>query len=159
MIFVTVGGQIPFDRLIRAADSWAGARKYSDVFAQIGTSGFHPRHMQWVEFLDPREFRATLECASALVAHAGMGSIITGLEFGKPILVMPRRGDLRETRNDHQVDTARRLQARGYVETAFDEKQLWDGLDALALAGERERIDGYAPPELLAALRDFIEAA
>lgn len=38
MIFVTVGTQVQFDRLIRTVDEWAGARARSDIFAQIGPS-------------------------------------------------------------------------------------------------------------------------
>ncbi len=37
MIFVTVGEQLPFDRLVRAVDEWAAASG-KEVFAQIGNS-------------------------------------------------------------------------------------------------------------------------
>jgi UDP-N-acetylglucosamine transferase subunit ALG13 len=159
VIFVTVGGQIPFDRLVRAVDEWAGARSGVHVFAQIGLSEFRPRNIDWTEFLTPEEFRQRVESARALVAHAGMGSILTALEFGRPILVLPRRADLHETRTDHQIATARRFQSRGYVDAAFDEKELWDHLDALEAARDREPISDSASPRLIHALRAFIDAA
>jgi hypothetical protein len=36
MIFVTVGTQGQFDRLIRTVDEWADARGRTDLFAQTG---------------------------------------------------------------------------------------------------------------------------
>lgn len=124
MIFVTVGAQMAFDRLVRAVDGWAGVSGHRDVFGQIGPSSYRPLHFQHQRFLEPARFRAMYEKAALVVAHAGMGSIITALEMGKPILVMPRRGDLGETRNDHQIATARRFAELGAVHVAMDEDEL-----------------------------------
>jgi hypothetical protein len=42
MIFVTVGTQGQFDRLIRTVDEWAGGHGRTDVFAHgVSTSLFH----------------------------------------------------------------------------------------------------------------------
>jgi UDP-N-acetylglucosamine transferase subunit ALG13 len=158
VIFVTVGGQIPFDRLVRAVDEWAAARDRTDVFAQIGPTDFRPRHIEAVEFLSPEEFRHKVEEARAMVAHAGMGSIITALETGTPLLVMPRRADRHETRNDHQVSAATRFQSRGIM-VAFDEKELWERLDALDSVQKPERISNEASPRLIGVLREFFEKA
>lgn len=135
MIFVTVGSQMPFDRLVRAVDNWAGRTGRTDVFAQIGPRGHQPRNCQHENLLDPARFKAVLREASLVVAHAGMGSIITALEHGKPILVMPRRGDLAETRNDHQVATAKRFREIGAVLVAMDENELLSRLDVLVDQG------------------------
>lgn len=156
MIFVTVGAQMPFDRLVRTVDAWAGARGRADVFAQIGPTDRRPDHIEHARFLDPPIFRARVAAASAVVAHAGMGSILTALELGKPIVVMPRRGDLRETRNDHQVATARRLEEMGRVRAAFDENQLTDLLDRIDELTAAGSIRGCASDELLDAVRTFI---
>ena len=42
MIFVTVGGQTPFDRLVRTVDNWALQHACSDAFAQIGDTAWRP---------------------------------------------------------------------------------------------------------------------
>jgi len=129
MILVTVGAQMPFDRLVAAVDRWVASSGYQDVFAQIGTSQYRPRHLRHERFLEPARFRNMCQKATLMVAHAGMGSIITALEFAKPILVMPRRGDLAETRNDHQIATARRFEKLGAVHVAMDEDDLSRRLD------------------------------
>lgn len=156
MIFLTVGGQIPFDRLVRCVDQWAGEHAQSEVFAQIAASDYRPQHIEFAEFLSPDDFRARVAAADTIIAHAGMGSILTALEFGKPILVMPRRGHLQETRNDHQYGTAERLRERDLVDVAFDEQELRLRLDVIAPGRCRPPISPTASPELIDALRSFI---
>lgn len=158
MIFVTVGAQMPFDRMVRAVDEWAAAGGRRDVFAQIGPTEWRPRHVEWTGFLDPDQFRERVKGARVLVAHAGMGSILTALEAGKPILVMPRRGDLKETRNDHQVATAKQFLALGRVSVAMDETELPARLDELDRIAASEPISRHASPRLLEAVRNFIHA-
>lgn len=158
MILVTVGAQMPFDRLVRGVDTWASARGRSDVFMQVGAGGARPSHAKWVEFLEPAEFSRHLGDCAALVAHAGMGSILSALEAGKPIVVMPRRGEFRETRNDHQVATAIRFRELGKVHVAMDETELPAALDALDRLPAAERIAPSASPELIAAVSDFVHA-
>ena len=91
---------------MRGVDAWTGTRASMPVFAQIGDTRWHPGHMEWTPRLSPCDYRQRLSEADAVVTHAGMGTILTALEFGKPVLVMPRRGELLETRNDHQLGTA-----------------------------------------------------
>lgn len=160
MIFVTVGHQMPFDRLVRGVDEWAASAGRSDVFAQVGTTDYRPGHIEWADRVDPAEFRKRMGEADAIVAHAGMGTILTAMELGTPILVMPRLGRLMETRNDHQVATAERFKALGRLEVAMDETELPAALDRLmARLADIQRsptIDSKASPELLSAVRGFI---
>lgn len=157
MIFVTVGSQEPFDRLIRGVDEWAGLRARSDVFAQVAGSSYRPKHIEFTDFIDPSEFDRWVEEAAVVVAHAGMGSIILALELGKPIVVMPRRANFRETRNDHQVATAERFNAQGRIIVASDEQKLAGKLDHAVTLGNTDRIKTQASPRLLATIRAFLE--
>lgn len=156
MIFVTVGAQMPFDRLIRAVDVWAANQRNVAIFAQIGAGGCRPTHCEWAERLGPREFRARAGDAELLVAHAGMGSILTALEFGRPIVVMPRLGSLGETRNDHQVATAKRMAALSGVSVAMDERELATRLDNRTVLSGGDPIARFASAELLATIRSMI---
>lgn len=156
MIFVTVGTQLPFDRLMQAVDSWAQAHPDVRVFAQIGPGEYKPQHMEWSAFVTPAEFDEYYAQARAVVAHAGMGTILTALQMAKPLLVLPRKADLGEHRNDHQVATARRFDAMGKVAVAFDESELPDKLDALLESQASEKIGAEASPGLIAAVRGFI---
>lgn len=157
MIFVTVGTQVHFDRLIQTVDKWAGLRGRSDVFAQAGPSRYRPKHIQTRRFIDPLEFRRRVESATAVIAHAGMGSIITALEFRKRIIVMPRQAKLGEQRNDHQIATAKRFAEQGRIIVAFNEQELLEKLDQLDIFRETEGVSTHASPCLIAAVRAFIE--
>jgi UDP-N-acetylglucosamine transferase subunit ALG13 len=156
VIFVTVGTQLAFDRLITAVDEWAGAAAGREVIAQIGPSRLRPRHIEHAKFVSPEECGERMLAAKAIVAHAGMGTILTALEMGKPLLVMPRRAALGEHRNDHQLATAQRFAALGRVKVALDEAELPLRLDELDRVMAQPRISPFAPDDFVAGLRAFI---
>ena len=156
MIFVTVGHQMPFDRLVRAVDDWAEQTGRDDIFAQIGNAEYRPVNFPFASSLPPREFMRRMKEATGIVAHAGTGTIIAALELQKPLLVMPRRSALGETRNDHQIPTARRFAETGSVLSADDEDQLVRCMDELESFQPRGMIEHHASVELISRLRDFI---
>jgi UDP-N-acetylglucosamine transferase subunit ALG13 len=157
VIFVTVGTDMPFNRLVRVVDDWSLATGRQDVFAQIGETDWHPEHIAWSRFLQPPEFARRFAEAEVVVAHAGMGTILSALQWGKPILVMPRRASLGEQRNEHQLATARRLVELGKINVAMDETELLAMLDSLGQLRPRETIGAYASDSLITALRDLNE--
>ncbi len=157
MIFVTVGSQIPFDRLIRGVDDWAGSRGYTDVYAQIGPSDLKPKHIQWSQFIEPDEFQRRVAEAKAVVAHVGMGTIITALELGTPILVMPRKATLGEATSEHQLATAKHLIEHSRVTLAVDEHDLVEKLDHIDSLAAGGTLGSQASPTLVDAIRGFID--
>jgi UDP-N-acetylglucosamine transferase subunit ALG13 len=155
LIFVTVGSQMPFDRLVRAVDEWAVARDRSDVFAQIGETRWRPKRIRWTALLDPAAFDAAVRDARVVVAHAGVGAILAALEAERPIVTLPRRAALGETRSDHQFATAEHFRRLG-IEVALDERELPAILDRADALRPGSSIPREASPELLAALRRFV---
>lgn len=158
MIFVTVGTQLPFDRLLQAVNDWAGQNPAETVIAQTGQSRADFPFMTCHAMLDQTQFRATLDAADVVIAHAGMGSILMAAEAGKPIIIMPRRAALGEHRNDHQCDTAAKMAALSNVTLAETPEALADALSALHAAGANAApaLPPMAQPQLIAALHDFI---
>lgn len=161
MIFLTTGTHEPFDRLVRAVDEWCAAHGRADVFGQItDRAGYLPSHFDHVGQMTPAAYRDACEKADFLVAHAGMGAIITALTLAKPIAVMPRRGHLAETRNDHQFATAAKLGTKPGIHVAMDEAELPALLDRLANDTGPARtpaIGLFAEDRLISALRELIE--
>jgi len=147
---------MPFDRLVRAVDDWARQTRRDDVLAQIGPTDWTPSHIRWERFVDPHRFLDHCRSADAIVAHAGTGSILTAMQIGKPILVMPRRAALRETRNDHQVATIERFRTMPGVEVAADERELPEKLEKMTRAGYEPLIGRYASGQLIEAIERFI---
>lgn len=160
MIFVTVGSMFPFDRLIQRVDEIAAAQPERTFFAQVGHARYRPTHLPFSELLSRGEFRAKVEAAELLVAHAGMGSVITAMELGKPIILVPRRVEWGEHNTDHQVATAKWLQSRPGVHVCFDDAMLGETIEAaLRPSAARETMSRFAPAALTDRLRAFIDRA
>lgn len=161
MIFVTVGTQLSFDRLVIAVDEWAGRAGGRDVFIQTGRSSYRPRHASWAANVTATQWRDYLQDAHVVVSHAGMGTVISCLEHRKPVVVMARRADLGEHRNDHQQATVARLRLLGLsaVRIAAHPGEVCAALDSpwRTCSDERGTGDGRRQ-ELVNALRDFVGA-
>lgn len=126
MIFLTVGTQLPFNRLVRTVDEWVGVHPEVDVFAQIGPGPYThtPANFTYTDFVTPEKARELMSQAGIIVAHAGIGTIISAMQLHKPILVLPRQASLGEHRNDHQLATAKHLSERTGVHVAWNESEL-----------------------------------
>ncbi|MEA5109087.1 hypothetical protein SDC9_27704 [bioreactor metagenome] len=158
MIFVVVGTQEPFDRLIRAVDRWAGETGYKEIFGQISRAAYLPMNFSYTDFIEPEQFIDKFRAADVIVGHAGMGTIIQALQFSKPIIVMPRLSGYHETRNDHQVSTAKSFGRLGYVMDVYSEEDLFDTLNRIDSIKPSKPIGSGASENLLASLREFIGA-
>ena len=110
-VFVTVGAQLPFDRLV----GWCIqlSEKYSHMmdfsFQVVDKSDLHSMSPKWAELMNKNEFYEEFVNADIIVSHAGMGNILSAIEFSKPIMVVPRLSAFGEHRNDHQLDTVEYL--------------------------------------------------
>ena len=160
MIFLTIGSHEPFDRLVRAVDDWAGVTgQGARVFGQItARASYKPTYFDHAPTLTPSDYSARCAAAELIVSHAGMGTILTALQTGTPALLLPRKGSLGETRNDHQIATAKKFEGRQGLSVVMDEADLPAALDH-ALSGAAKsaaRLAPVADPRLIGALRDFI---
>ncbi len=132
MIFLAVGTQFGFDRLVKVVDEAIGRQLIQDtVFAQIGPGSYLPKRMEYVVSLEKEEFDIVLNSCDAMISHAGMGNIALALKLGKPLLVMPRLKRFGEVVNDHQVDTARKFEQLGHVLAAYNEQELVEKIKLL----------------------------
>lgn len=156
MIFVTVGTDKPFDRMLKVIDRWVAETGRQDVFAQIGEGGWEPEHCPFVQFLEPAEFKQRFSQATLIIGHAGMGTILSALLHGKPILVMPKLASLGEHRNEHQTATAKRMMELGNVNVAFNEEELREKLDCVDELRARDPIAPHASGSLVMGIRNFI---
>ncbi|MBO6556622.1 MAG: hypothetical protein JJ957_08990 [Pseudomonadales bacterium] len=158
MIFVTVGTQLPFDRLIRSMDQWAHESKH-DVFAQTGNGVYKPMNIDSMKFLGVKEFDRRVSQADLLVSHAGIGSIITAMEMSKPIVVMPRLARFGEHRNDHQLATVSKLKELNNVFVAESEHDLGNAIrEALDHTKTELNTAPTARAALVTSISDFISS-
>ena len=123
MIFCTIGTQAPFERFVRIVDEVA-EHLDEEVIAQVYKSEYQAKNIQTVDFLPPDEFNKLFIKARLIVAHAGMGSIISAMRQNKPIIIFPRIAALGEHRNEHQPATAQKMKELGYVDVANNAEEL-----------------------------------
>lgn len=149
---------LPFERLVQAMDGWAGAHPETPVVIQYGNGNFKLRHAKGFVMTTAAEYRALVAEAQLFVAHAGMGSIITAIEAGKSLLMLPRLQALGEHNTDHQVWTSQSIGSRPGLYVATDEHDLVATIDRLLATGAAvpAPISPHASPELIAKLRGFI---
>jgi UDP-N-acetylglucosamine transferase subunit ALG13 len=148
-VFVSVGTMMPFDRLLVAMDEWAAANPDVPVSFQIGKSAYQPKHGPAAALMPASEFRARVAGCRLFVAHAGMGSIITAIQAGKPMLMLPRLKAMGEHNTDHQLATARDIGSRPGLHVAAD-------ADALKRLATELLAEGAPPPAPIAPLADRV---
>lgn len=145
MIFATLGSQLPFDRFLKMLDEVAPSLYSEEIVAQAIPGDYTPRHFHLTGFITPSDFDEYVRRARIVVSHAGMGTIISALKLGKPIVVVPRRVDMGEIRSDHQITTAIRMDRLGYTHTAHNAEELKALLSSAWLTPERHIADGVSP--------------
>lgn len=146
-VLVTVGTDVhPFTRMIELTEALMARRPDLVVVVQHGTSR-PAAGARNVEMLDAASFDALLHKADLVIAQGGPGGILEARAAGRVPLVMPRRSDLGEHVDDHQVAFTRRLADRGLIQLATDEAQFVDVAERLLsepVAVEQD--DGDADP-------------
>ena len=103
--------------------------------------------MAWVRRLERPDYAAAIARARLVVAHAGVGSVVSAGEQGKPIVVLPRRAALGEHTSDHQVETVGWLRGKPGVHVADSEAEL-PACIAAAAAGGRRPASGSPRPRI-----------
>lgn len=117
---MTVGTQLPFDRLVEMVD-----KSVMDLdlegFGQIGEAKYLPVNIESQDFCSRNEFIHQVESCDFVVSYAGIGGVLTSLRNKKPIILMARKKEKGEHRNNHQVATVRELRDRPNIYVVGDE--------------------------------------
>jgi len=141
LIFVTVGSRnYPFDRLFEKLDKlYEDGTLTDEMFAQVGTSIYKPKHYKYKDFISPDEFAEEVEKADIVVSHGASGSIMKALNAGKKVIVVTRLEKYGEHINNHQIQNNEAFSSNGYVLMADLElknlgdcfKKIYAGMDGL----------------------------
>jgi UDP-N-acetylglucosamine transferase subunit ALG13 len=158
VILLSVGTQLPFDRLIRTVDEWAVRRSRTDVVAQIGPSTYRPIALQSFAFLEHDKFHALQLQCDVCVSHAGMGSIITAMELSKPIIILARDHRRGEHRNGHQIATLKQFAGTPGVYPAESEAEVARLLDRAHELKGAPSLDSTATADFIQRLSAYVDA-
>jgi len=132
LILVTVGmHNQPFDRLVKAADGFAGLID-EDVIIQRGNSSYLPQTAQHFQWASSQEMDELINKARVVVSHAGAGTIIQCLLARKPLVAVPRLKKFGEHFDNHQTQlVAALVQSNRALSVGILDK------DSLALAVQK----------------------
>jgi UDP-N-acetylglucosamine transferase subunit ALG13 len=153
VIFASVGTQLPFARLISALDALA-PEIGEPICAQIGEDPARYENIDAYAKMEPARYDAAFAEARLVVAHAGIGSILTARRLEKPLILMPRKHSLGEHRNDHQAATAAHVRTLPGIYIADDAEAL-RALITQDLAPANNQ-PGPHIDALIGTIRDFI---
>ncbi|WP_323001170.1 glycosyltransferase [Denitromonas sp.] len=157
-IFLTVGSMLPFDRLVKAMDRWAGTTPYAEVFGQIGETHYQPINFEFSKMISPSEYRSRLSSCDLVVSHAGMGTVITASEIGRPLIVLPRHPEWAEVTSNHQLATAKWLAKTPGVRVVDTEDDLASAIAEAQGSASIESQDKSARLQLITELKNFINS-
>lgn len=123
MIFVTVGTQeFSFDRLVSKIDEIAkNGEIKQDICIQYGKSNYIPSYCKLAKpFFSADEMGKLIDECDLVVTHGGVGTIISSLEKGKKVLVVPRLSKYHEHVDDNQLEIAEAFEKRELLSVCTD---------------------------------------
>ena len=122
------------------------------MVVQHGTSRV-PVGAQARDLVSQAELRDLMSDSDVVVLQGGPGGIIDSLVCGRRPIVVPRRSDLGEHVDDHQVAFARHMAQLGEVVLAEHSSELVAQLEAALIDPERLRVPPYVPQSAVTAAR------
>lgn len=130
MIFVTVGTQIPFDRLLKSVEKQIELGNIKEkVIAQAGVTNFKSDKMKIVGFIPMDEFKKIIEESKIIICHGGVGTITDGLRNNKVVIACPRLEKFGEAKNDHQKQIVENFGNAGFIIPLLNIKDLDKALE------------------------------
>ncbi len=111
--FVTVGNaKQPFSRLLDIV-SELYEQLPKPVTVQSGNTPFKCNKCNVVDFMSREEYEQCIISSDLIIMHAGAGSVLTAIRYGKRPIIMARMKKYDEHVNDHQLEFAKKVQKIG----------------------------------------------
>nr|WP_018075645.1 glycosyltransferase [Novosphingobium nitrogenifigens] len=132
LVFATVGATLPFERLIRLVDEAKRAGQIPEhVILQTGHCSpvEVDKDIETHEVLSFHDVQDILRRADIVICHAGTGSIITALQAGCRVIVIPRMFERGEHYDNHQWEIAETFANRGIVTMVGSDDDLGAALE------------------------------
>ena len=117
MILVTLGTQDKsFERLLKQIDNDIEKGNIKDkVIVQAGYTKYQSNNMEIFDYVSQEKLNEYIDKCDFMISHAGVGSILNGIEHNKKMIVVARLSKYKEQHNDHQIEIAEEFTKAGYV--------------------------------------------
>ena len=126
MILITLGTQDKqFTRLLDTVQNEIDKGNIRDkVIVQAGHTKYNSKDMEIFDLIDREKFADLIKECDLLITHGGVGSIITGLQNNKKVIVVPRLAKYDEHINDHQIQITENFAKVGYILPLYENDDL-----------------------------------
>ena len=114
--------------------------------------------MRWQRIVAPDAYKKLVSSCRSLLPTPEQGAFSQPLNFGKPIVLIPRRAAHKEHTTDHQLDTAKWLENKPGIFVVWSEEELEEGIARAeqAVGNFQLLIPPSAPEPFLARIRNFL---
>lgn len=131
MILVTLGTQDKgFERLLKEIDNLIKKELITDkVIVQAGHTKYESKNMEIFDFKSQKELDKLRKEADLIISHAGVGSILDSLKYGKKVIGVARLKNYGEHTNDHQLQILEKFSNDGYIIKAQSVDKLYDAIE------------------------------
>lgn len=157
MILVLLGTQNnSFTRLLDAIEeNIKNGNIQDEVIVQAGFTKYESDNMKIFSMIDKNEFSRLQNDADLIITHGGVGSIVSSLEKGKKVIVVPRQKKYGEHVNNHQMQIAKRFKEQGYIKYVINMEHLSKVINSIKdfVPKQYKKSDG----NILTIIEDFIE--
>lgn len=86
-----------------------------EVIVQAGYTKFETDKMKIIDLMSKEQLNKFQDEADLIIAHGGVGSIISSIEKGKKVIAVPRMHEYGEHVNNHQKEIVKDFNDKGYI--------------------------------------------
>lgn len=149
MILITLGTQDKqFTRLLDVVQEQINKGNIKDkVIVQAGHTKYKSKDMKIFDLIDRDKFTDLIAKCDILITHGGVGSIITGLQNNKKVIVAPRLSKYNEHINDHQIQIVENFAQAGYILPLYENDDLGKVL---------KKVNKFKPKEYISNTKNMI---
>lgn len=130
------------------------------ILIQRGYSNYIPQNAKFFNFVPFDQAVEYIRTSNLVISHAGIGTIILCQKIGTPLIIIPRRKELGEHFNNHQLEIVEALKNRKYGnlypledETHLEEKIL----EILKKEKSSLSSENQGRKQLIKTIREFVE--
>ncbi len=122
MILVSLGThERNFFRLVKEIEKLIQKKKIKEkVIIQMGYTKYNVKGAECYDFIPFDKMINYIKNSSLMITHGGVGSIMDALSFGKVPIVVPRRKELNEHSDDHQMQITKEMEKQNLIIPVYD---------------------------------------
>lgn len=141
MIIVSLGThERNFFRLVKEIEKLIQEKKIKEkTIIQSGYTKYEVKGAECYDFIPFNRMRGYIRNSSIMITHGGVGSIMDALSFDKIPIVVPRRKELNEHSDDHQMQITKEMEKQELIIPVYNINDLENAIKRAKKLKRRRR--------------------